>query len=320
MNKQTICILGGTGFVGHYLTHALVNAGYHVRIPSRRRERNRELLVMPGVDVVEGSISDPAFLNQIIEKSDVVINLVALLNEGKKGDFQKIHVDLPKRINDVMAKHGVKRLLHMSALNADATAGPSRYLKSKGEGEDIAHSAEKNNNVSVTSFRPSVIFGSGDHFFNMFALLLKRSILALPLACPNARFAPIYAEDVTSHMVAALVNDDSAGKRYDLCGPHVYTLEQLVEYTNKLIGTNKALIGLGDGASRFMGSVLQFAPGKPFTPDNYLSMKKDSVCPISKDEQQQRTSLEAVVPLYLGGTKQKDHYDNYRYYARRETQ
>ncbi|NOY72454.1 MAG: complex I NDUFA9 subunit family protein [Gammaproteobacteria bacterium] len=318
MSKQTICILGGTGFVGHYLTHALVNAGYQVRIPSRRRERNRELLVMPGVDLIEGKVSDPAFLDQIIENCDVVINLIAILNEAKRTDFQKIHVDFPKRVNEVMGKYGVKRLLHMSALNADASAGPSRYLKSKGEGEDIAHAATENSGVAVTSFRPSVIFGPGDHFFNMFAALLKRSILALPLACPDAKFAPIYVQDVTQRMVTALADDNSASKRYDLCGPHTYTLKQLVDYANKLTGANKALIGLNDSASKLMASVLQYAPGKPFTPDNYLSMKKDSVCPLSKAEQQTLTSLEAIVPLYLGRARQKDHYDNHRYYARHD--
>ena len=317
MTNQTICILGGTGFVGISLANRLASMGHKIIVPSRRRERHRELLVIPNVDVVEGNITDYYTLKDCVKGCDTVINLVAILNEKKSGDFEKIHFELAKNIVNVCEAEGVKRILHMSALNADPQGG-SGYLRSKGEGEDVMHLA-KNKGIAVTSFRPSIIFGPGDNFFNQFAGLLRISPLFFPLVSPQAKFAPIYVEDVVTAMVNTLTDRETFGQRYDLCGPKTYTLEQLVEYTNKVTGLNRNVIGLSDGLSSMMASIMGMLPGKLMTKDNYLSMKTDSVCdfpsPILGEDV---TPLEAIVPLYAGKKNQRAFYDSHRYYARRD--
>ena len=316
--NQTICILGGTGFVGLRLANRLAAMGHRIIIPSRRRERHRDLLVIPNVDVIECNITEHHTLRNCIKDCDTVINLVAILNERKSGDFERIHFDLPRSLVTACEAEGVKRILHMSALNAEAQTAPSAYLRSKGEGEDVTHQASAKG-IAVTSFRPSIIFGPGDHFFNMFATLLRISPLFFPLACAQAKFAPIYVEDVVTAMVSTLTNKDAAGKRYDLCGPKTYTLEQLVEYTNKITGLQRNVIGLGNGASRILASIMGLVPGKPLTKDNYLSMQVDSVCefpsPLLGGD---ITTVEAIVPLYVGRKNQRALYDQHRYYARRD--
>jgi uncharacterized protein YbjT (DUF2867 family) len=168
IKNHTICVLGGTGFVGRHLVNILAASGHQVRVPSRHRERHRELLVLPKVQVVNADVYKSSDLSEVIAGCDTVINLVAILNESRRYKFQAVHFALPQQLVKVCRDMGVKRLLHMSALNADAEKGPSRYLQTKGEGENAVHAAA-DETLRVTSFRPSVIFGPGDHLFNQFA-------------------------------------------------------------------------------------------------------------------------------------------------------
>jgi NADH dehydrogenase len=311
MANQTICLLGGTGFVGYHLANHLSRAGYKLRIPSRRRERHRDVLVIPTVDVVEANIHDDAQLGEVVRNCDIVINLVAILNERRRGDFQKTHVELAQRLIKACQNNGVSRLVHMSALNADAQRGPSAYLRTKGEGERLVLAAESEK-LAVTVFRPSVIFGPGDHFFNRFAQLL-RGLPILPLACPQAAFAPVYVEDVAGAIVASLRDMRTRGKRCDLCGPKSYSLLQLVEYTNRTLGTGRGVVPLGATTSSLMATVLGMLPGKLMTRDNLLSMQIDAVC---QDESAHLyncpTPVEAIVPLYVGARDQRSRYDFHR--------
>ena len=231
MNQETICILGGSGFVGAHLAHRLTRDGYRVRILTRRPQRCRELGVNPNITLAEADVHDNAVLHRQFADCTAVINLVGLLNEtGKRGaGFRRAHVELPQRVADAAVACGVGRLLHMSALNADAGERDSLYLKTKGEGEDRVHAAAEHGLI-VTSFRPSVIFGPGDSFFNRFAGLLRLAGPVFPLACPNSRFAPVCVKDVAEAMCRAL-DDATGGERLELCGPGVYTLRELVEYT-----------------------------------------------------------------------------------------
>ena len=193
MSYKTICVLGGTGFVGQHMVNRLTQHGYKVRVLTRRRERHRSLLVNPDVTLIEADIHDRDSLVRNFSGIDIIINLVGILNEsGKKGEgFQHAHVELPRTIVAAALASGVGRLLHMSALNADAKETNSLYLKSKGEGEDLLHAAASEG-LLVTSFRPSVIFGPGDSFFNRFAALLNIST-AVPAGlseqplCPRLR-------------------------------------------------------------------------------------------------------------------------------------
>jgi len=317
--KHSICVLGGTGFVGRHLVNLLARSGHRVCVPSRHRERHRELLVLPTVQVINANIHDTAALAEVIAGCDTVINLVAILNEAGRTNFRAVHVALPQQIIQACREQGVKRLLHMSALNADARQGASRYLRSKGEGEDLVHAAA-DATLKVTSFRPSVIFGPGDHLFNQFAGLLKRAPGVLPLPCPNARFAPVYVGDVIQAFNTAVDDKTTFGQRYDLCGPRIYTMSELMAYTSRVLGLKRELWELSNGMSRLQAMVMQLLPGKPFTMDNYCSLQIDAVC---KGEfpavfNIKPTAVETVVPYYLGRRDQHAMFDAIRVQARHD--
>ena len=315
--KPLVCVLGGTGFVGQHLIAQLVEQGYRVRVATRRRERHRELLVLPQAEVVQTDIHDTTSLRQLLNGCQAVINLVAILNERRRGDFETVHVKLPRNVVHVCEELGITRLLHMSALNADAQQGKSRYLRSKGQGEALVHAADK---VQVTSFRPSIIFGPGDHFFRRFATLLRLSPGVLPLACPQARFAPVYVGDVVHAFNAALDNKAAYGQRYDLCGPGVYTMRELMNYTARVLGIKRELWGLSDGMSRLQARLMQLLPGKPFTMDNYRSLQVDAVCAGEFPAlfNLKPAAVETVVPYYLGRRDQHALFDAIRVQARHD--
>ena len=320
MSEKNICIIGGSGFVGHHLIHRLTRVGWTVRIPTRRRERHRDLLVNPRVQLIEANVYEPAVLRRLFVDCDAVVNLVGILNErGHSGlGFERAHVDLPGEIVEAMRASAVKRLLHMSALNAYPREEHSHYLRTKGQGEDLVHAAAAHG-LQVTSFRPSVIFGPGDSLFNRFATLLRWSPLVFPLACADSRFAPVYVGDVAAAMTRALDDASSIGRHCDLCGPDVYTLAELVEYTARQIGVQRRIWKLGDSLSLLQARILEYAPGKPFSRDNYWSLQKDSVCAQNSlaDFGIAPTAIEAIVPGYLGARSARGGYQRLRSQARR---
>ncbi len=318
MTNKNICIFGGTGFVGRHLANRLTDAGYTLRIPTRRRERNRDFLVNPRVQLIEADIREPAVMRELIADCTAVINLVGILNETGSATFEQAHVKLTERIVDAMAATGVRRLLHMSALNADSREENSQYLRSKGVGEDIAHAASTNG-LSVTSFRPSVIFGPGDSFFNRFATLLRLTPMVFPLACANSRFAPVYVGDVVESMTRALTDPQTIGKHYDLCGPQSYSLAELVEYTAEQIGLQRRIWRLSKTLSWWQARMLEFVPGKPFSRDNFWSLQKESLCEQNALDELgiTPTAIESVVPGYLAQRTNRGRYKRLRQHAHR---
>ncbi|BAW81039.1 NAD-dependent epimerase/dehydratase [Candidatus Nitrosoglobus terrae] len=321
MNKDTICILGGTGFVGLQLTAHLVNQGYKVRVLTRNRQRNRDLLVLPGLQLREVNIYDLAELKSQFNDCYGVVNLTGILNEGKREGhrFRHVHIDLPEKIAQACLDTRVKRLLHMSALNANADKGSSYYLRSKGEGESRILPLAKQG-LQVTIFRPSVIFGPEDSFFNRFATLLEIFPFIFPLACPDSRLAPIYVGDVVQAFARILTDDKyHFNQSYELCGPNTYTLKQLVEYTAAVLGLKRRIIGLSDKLSRLQASALEYLPGNLFSKDNYASLQTPSICRQNELDKLdiKPTTIEAVVPEYLGQRNQKARYLELRRYAQR---
>ena len=316
--QRNILILGGSGFVGGHLANRLTELGWRVRIPVRRRARARHLLVNPLIQVIETGPAQADQLPTLLEDCAAAVNLVGLLNEHRPGDFQRAHVELADRLLEACRQAGVPRLLHMSALNANAGEPHSRYLRSKGEAEDRMHAAASDD-LKVTSFRPSVIFGPDDSFFNRFAGLLKITPVAFPLACAEARFAPAYVGDVVEAFVRCLEDDATADLRLDLCGPNIYSLRQLVQYTAQQLGLRRRIIGLPDPLARLQARLLQLVPGKPFTMDNYWSLQIDSLCREDGCARLgiQPRSVEAIVPGYLGQQRSRDRYTGYRRLARR---
>ena len=298
MTDHRVCILGGTGFVGHHLVARLAASGYRCRILARHPQRHRDLMLVPGVELRQSSILETGALEEQLDGCSALVNLVGILNEGRGQTFQWVHVDLVECVLEAARAAQVRRYLHMSALHAQVTRGKSLYLRTKGAGEDLAHARA---DMEVTSFRPSVIFGPGDSFFNRFAALLKTAPGVFPLACPDARFAPVYVGDVAAAMVNSLTDPDSLGKGYDLCGPRVYSLKELVQYTAGLIGRKVSVVGLPDFLARLQARMLQHVPGKPFTMDNYLSLQTDSVCEHNDLAELgiRPRVVEALVPGYL---------------------
>ncbi len=319
MRMQRVCILGGSGFVGRHLANRLHDRGIHSRVPTSYRERTKQILVVPGLELMQADVHDPQRLRELFEECDAVINLVGILNEkGFDGSgFHHAHVELADKVIAACRDTGIRRLLQMSALGADADNGPSHYQRTKGEAERRVLAAA--GDLDVTVFRPSVIFGPEDNFFNQFAGLLKLSAGVFPLPTPKARFSPVYVGDVASAFVAALQNRDTFGKSYDLCGPETFTLEELVRYTAQTAGIRRVIWPCSDRLSRLQARVLQRIPGKPYSMDNYLSATVDNVCSVNNltDFGIQPTALDAVVPGYLGSKTERARYNQFRQTTRR---
>ncbi len=296
MKMNKVCIIGGSGFVGHHLVPKLANAGIACRIPARRPHRYRSLEVQQGCELTSLENLEVETLRRHFDGCDAVINLLGILNESSNCSFEEIHVEAPEKILEATQQSGVKRLLHMSALNADESEGASNYLKSKGKGENLLL-MQNNGAVKVTTFRPSVIFGDNDSFINRFAQLLLIPG-PLPLACANAKFSPVYVGDVTAAFLKVLTDASTFGKSYELCGPRTLTLREIVEYVAQIKGIHKNVIGLGDAMSRLQAKILGVMPGKPFTMDNYDSLQKPSICSHNGLQQLgiKATDMDAIVP------------------------
>jgi NADH dehydrogenase len=314
MDITEVCVLGGSGFVGRHVCHALAAAGYRIRVATHDRERAKEqLILLPTVDVAVVNIHDPAALAAFVRGADAAINLVGVLHDGRGSQsFQAAHVELARKLVAACRGQGVRRLLNMSAL-ASAPDGPSRYLRTKGEAEAIV----RESGLAWTIYRPSVVFGPGDSFLNLFAKVLRFSPV-VALACPGARFQPVYVEDVAAAFVKGLSDLGSLGKSYDLCGPRVYTLRELVEYVGTVTGRRRPVVGLNDTLSYLQALAMEFLPVKLMTRDNYYSMKVDNVCNCDFPFGIAPTALEAVAPSYLGNRTPRSRYQRFRGRAHRD--
>ncbi len=297
MNSESrVCILGGSGFVGTQLCLRLLKSGAKVKLLTRAAGRCRHLVALEGVTISTVTDYTEATLSQELQDCDVLINLIGILNEkGNDGsEFHAVHVGITRDALKACQNSGVTRLLQMSALNADAN-GPSHYLQSKGEAEDylLKHAPD---DIAITIFQPSVIFGNKDSFLNRFAQLLKFIPFIFPLACAHAKFAPVYVGDVVDAMVDSLHDPASHGQKYPLCGPNIYTLKQLVEYTSEVSGHHCNVISLPPLLSQLQAHIFEYIPGKPLSVDNYNSLKVDSVCAHASPC---KTALEDIAPSYL---------------------
>lgn len=309
MKLDNVLVLGGSGFIGRHLVAELARRGLRVTVPTRRRERAKAgLILLPTVDVVEADIHQPGVLERLMRGQDAVINLVGILH----GDFERLHVELPRAVVNACRAAGVKRLLHMSALGA-AADGPSEYQRTKAKGEQEVLGAT---DLHVTVFRPSVVFGPEDTFLNRFARLARfLPVIAVP--CPDARFQPIYVGDVARAMAVALGDTETFGQRYELGGPREYTLKQLVELVCLFTHRQRVVIGLSERLSYWQAWMLEHLPGKMMTRDNYLSMKVPNTTKAEWPLGEPRRALESVAPAYLVPSGPRERYPELRWRARR---
>lgn len=320
MDIKNVLLLGGSGFVGTYIANRLCERGIKVTVPTRRRDRNKALILLPKVEMVQANIHDPVQLAELVKGQDAVINLVGILHSRDVAlpysrDFAQAHVDLPKKLIAACQQAGVRRVVHMSALKADLNA-PSEYLRSKGEGEKQMMAAQ--GNLDVTVFRPSVIFGLGDSFLSMFASVLK-VLPFFPLGFGHARFQPVWAADVADAFVAALSDESTFGQAYDLAGPKTYTLRELVDYAAELARSKARIVALSEGWAYLQAGLMWLAPKPMLSPDNLRSMEVDSVTDANSKifPGWKPTTLEAIAPTYVAGNTPKGRLDSFRFRAGR---
>jgi uncharacterized protein YbjT (DUF2867 family) len=279
MRPKSIVVLGGTGFLGTRLVTRLIKDGHRVTVLSRDREQHKHLLVLPGLTLENCDVYEEAQLSERFRGKDVVINLIGILNErGFSGlGFRRAHTDLTRGVLQAVRSAGVGRLLQVSALRA-ATDAPSYYLRSKGEAEQLIR--DSNTALDWTIFQPSVMFGRGDSFLNRFAGVLASIPFVFPLARPNARFQPVLVDDVVEAMLRCLHGGASSRQTYELGGPQIYSLRDIVGLVAKLTGRRRWIVGLPDFAARMQALIMDFVPGRPFSSDNYRSLTIDSVCAV----------------------------------------
>ncbi|THF62186.1 complex I NDUFA9 subunit family protein [Pseudothauera rhizosphaerae] len=316
MNPKRVVLVGGSGFIGSALANRLCEAGIEVLVPTRRRSRAGHLLLLPTVEVVEADVFDPAALAGLFAGADAVVNLVGVLHSprgrpwGKA--FERAHVELPRRIVAACVAAGVAHLVHISALGADPQ-GPSEYQRSKAAGEAAVREA----GCAWTLLRPSVVFGRGDRFLNLFAHLARLFPL-LPLAGARTRFQPVWVEDVAEVVWRSLVEPAAAGQTYEVAGPQVYTLRELVKYVSTLVGRPRIVIALPEALALLQAWLMEFAPQPLMSRDNVRSLRVDNVAagaPLPFGLQP--TPLEAVAPGWLAGANLRRQFYPFRRNANR---
>jgi len=271
---KRLLVVGGSGFIGRHLLGRLSDEGHHVTALVRSRQ-SAERLASFSIDTVVVDPNSDHELASRFDQQDAAINLIGILHETRSNTFEAVHEELPLRLLRHCQTAGVSQYIHMSALPASAERGPSRYLYSRGKGEDAVH--QQGMDVAVTSLRPSIVFGANDHFFFSFAAML-RWMPVLPLACPNTSFAPVFVGDVVEAILRVIAEPQRfASNRLDLCGPEVYTFRELIEFLARTTGHTCFIVGLPDLLARLQGMVLGALPKKIFTLDNYLSLQVDSL-------------------------------------------
>jgi NADH dehydrogenase len=280
MPLRKLLVLGGTGFVGRaFVARWLAMAGSGAAtlcIPTRRRVRGHALAMLPGVELVEADVHDPAQLDVLVQGAQAVVNLVAILH-GSPAQFERTHVTLPQQLAAACQRAGVRRLVQVSALgvpDGDPASAPSHYLRSKARGERVLRAAPA---LDLTVLRPSVIFGAEDRFIRLFAQL-QALVPVMVLAGAQARFQPVWVEDVAQALVQCLQDRATVGQTIECAGPDVLMLAELVRLAGRWSGHVRPVLPLPDWAGRVQATALGLLPGEPLMScDNLDSMRVPNV-------------------------------------------
>jgi uncharacterized protein YbjT (DUF2867 family) len=327
MIKPIIGILGGSGFVGSYLSNELIKHGYTVRILTRKRENARHLWLLPHSEIRVIRDFTKEALSQGLCGCVAAVNLIGILNEkwdNGKG-FKAVHTDIAENLLKACEHLNIPQLLQISALNANKSDA-SHYLSSKKAAEALllATNSDKSTQIrnskcasstKVTIIRPSVIFGSRDSFTNRFHTLLKLAPPIFPLAMGHTRLQPIYVGDVVKTILKIIQNPQARQEAFDIAGPEILTLKEIVEYIAKVAGYRTKILPLGEGLSSIQANILQYCPGKPFSRDNLRSLKVESICTDENGLSQLGiipTSMDSIVPGYLAKNNSRLAYYKFR--------
>ena len=304
MNGPTkrVLILGGTGFVGRHVCEKLTRLGCSMTVITRRASQAAAIQNLPRVRVVEGDVYNAEFLAQCMTQHDVVINLIAILH-GSAAAFDKAHVQLPQVIAQACQSSGLKRLIHISALGASLD-GPSLYQRSKAQGEAVLQQA----GLALTVLQPSVIFGNDDKFLNLFAQL-QQIAPVVPLAGASTRFQAVWVEDVASAVAHCVTQASTTGQTYEVCGPDIMTLKELVQKSGQWAGVRggkgRLVFGIPYALAWLQACLMELAPGQPLmSRDNLRSMQVDNIASGKalglQDLNIQASSVSSIAPGYLG--------------------
>lgn len=295
---ERLTIIGGSGFVGRAIARQAIEAGYQVNVACRHPSRSRGQLV-EGVSLSRVDITDAKGLAEAVTGSDVVINLAGLLFEKGRQNFQSVHVTGTANVINACRDAGVKQLLHMSALGAGRVK-ESRYASTKAEAEALV----KASGISHTIFRPSIIYGSGDTFFNKFKEMGAK-LPVLPVISGDTRFQPVWVEDVARAFVCAIGNRHVNGAIFELGGPKSYSFSELMKMMLKALDIERPLISLPPAVASVMATFSQLLPTPPLTPDQLILLGYDNVIegepfPLIFGKP---AELEVVLPGYICGNR-----------------
>ncbi len=298
--RRVATVFGGSGFIGRYVVQRLAQQGWVVRVAVTAPERARFLMTQGRVGQIvplAASVTQEDRAASAIAGAGLVVNLVGILFERRRGDFMRIQAEGAERVARLAAAAGAARLIHVSAIGADP-ASPSAYGRSKGEGELAVRAAFPD----ATILRPSIVFGPEDGFFNRFAQL-SRLLPVMPVVRGAVRFQPVYVGDVAAAVAAAAVRDDARGQTYELGGPRVASFRELMAYILEVTGQRKPLVTVPEGIVRLQALLGEALPTPPLTRDQLLMLERDNVvaegASTLADLGIAPTAMEAVVPGYL---------------------
>ena len=316
---KPILVLGGSGFIGRHLLAHLEPIGRPVRIISRNYDRSRELLVLPHVRVLLGQAHDLDVLRQAMAGVHTVVNLIGILHERRRGAFDEIHVELPRRLVRLAVENNCRRLIHISAAGA-AQDAPSAYLRSKAAGEQVYETAleqDSNGDLDVHLVRPSAVVGPDDHLIQRFLAMTRLNPMVLPLPAAQAQLTPVYVNDLVKALIQLISNPHHhAGlSRWCFCGPQTMTLQEMVATLLRLCNIRCRVVPMPDGMARLAATVLERLPGTLLSRDNLDALTVPSLCAtndLPRCGVPEPLAFEAVVRLHFAGHHGQKRYDGLR--------